>query len=368
MVESVQFAQAPAPALTVYLEDPPNAGTPRESLIRDFLTPTPLFYLRSHAPTPAVDAASYVLRVAGEVGTPLALSLPELLARFPRVEIAATLQCAGHRRLELHRLSPIPDELLWGPDAISTALWSGVRLRDVLLAAGLRAGTARHVAFEGLDEIRKGGAAFGYGGSIPVEKALGPEVLLADRMNGEPLPPVHGFPLRMVVPGYIGARSVKWLHAIRVQAEPSDNYYQAHAYKLFPPETRAETVDWSQGQMLGPLPLDAVILSPGEGEVVPAGDVPVHGYAIVGDGRGLDRVELSADGGRSWPVTAALGTGQAWTWRRWTALFPLAPGERRLLARAWDTTGQTQPSGAEATWNFKGYANNARHVVEVRVR
>jgi Oxidoreductase molybdopterin binding domain len=159
------------------------------------------------------------------------------------------VQCAGNRRQGLMEAYPIPGEMPWGAGAIGNARWTGVPLREVLLAAGVEEG-ARHVAFAGLDEIEEGWSP-NYGSSIPVEKGMGPEVLLAYEMNDEPLRPEHGFPLRAVVPGYIGARSVKWLSGIALQDAPSDNYFQAQQYKLFPPYVTGEPDDPSEGVRAG---------------------------------------------------------------------------------------------------------------------
>jgi len=174
-------------------------------------------------------------------------------------QIEATLQCAGNRRQELLPYGEIPGELLWAEEAISTARWEGVSLRAVLEAAGLGE-EAAHVEFIGLDRIE--GKAEGFGGSIPLDKAMHGEVLLADRMNGAPLPVEHGYPLRVVVPGYLGARSVKWLGQIVVRTQPSQNYYQARAYKLFPGDVSPDTVVWEEGMMLGEMPVTSVICTP----------------------------------------------------------------------------------------------------------
>jgi sulfite oxidase len=350
------------PAMSVRQEAPFNGGPPLWALASSFVTPTDLFFVRSHAGTPDVDPQRYRLAVGGLVRRPLSLSLADLAA-LPHASVRATLQCAGNRRDELLAVGPVPDELAWGADAISTAEWSGVPLSAVLAEAGVEPGAA-HVAFESLDTVERGGSRFSFGGSVPLAKALAGEVLLADRMNGEPLAPAHGFPLRVVVPGYIGARSVKWLGSVVAQAAPSDNYFQAHAYKLFPPGVTPETVDWSGGLMLGELSVTAAICAPTAGARVPAGPIAVSGYAMAGGGRTVERVDLSADGGHTW-AQAQLGEGAAWTWRLWRAEVELAPGPCELVVRAWDSAANTQPEAVRSTWNFKGYMNNAWHRVAV---
>jgi sulfite oxidase len=355
--------------LLVRQEDPFNAGPAPELLRRGFITPNELFFVRNHGAVPEVDPASWRLEIGGLVKRPLRVSLAELRL-MPRSTVTATLQCAGNRRVELTRVAPIPNELGWDTEAISTAVWGGVPLRE-LLAAAAPLPEAEHVAFTGLDETERHGVRFRFGGSIPLDKARASEVLLADEMNGAPLPPVHGAPLRAVVPGYIGARSVKWLAAVTVQERPSDNYFQAKAYRLFPAHVDAGNVDWESGMMLGELPVNSVICSPGEGETLAAGTVEVQGYAMAGGGREVARVDLSADGGRSW-TTAAIGTTAAvqpedgrWAWRLWKGRLELPAGEHEIVCRAWDSAAQTQPEHPAQVWNFKGYANNAWHRVRV---
>jgi sulfite oxidase len=353
------------PGLLVRQAEPFNGGPPPELLGRGFITPVELFFVRNHGGVPEVDAAAFRLEVDGLVERALSLSLADL-GRLPRASLTATLQCAGNRRLELMAHAPIPHELPWGAEAIGNAEWSGVPLREVLAAAGPRP-EARHAAFTGLDETERHGHRFAFGGSIPLAKALGAEVLLADAMNGRPLPPVHGAPLRAVVPGYIGARSVKWLARLTLREEPSENYFQAKAYRLFPPDFGPENVVWEEGLMLGESPVTSAILSPLAGEAVPAGRLAVRGWALAGGSRQVARVDVSADGGRSWKV-ATLGPDHAdFAWRLWEAAIDLAPGEHEIACRAWDTAAQTQPERAAEVWNFKGYANNAWHRVRTRV-
>lgn len=355
------------PAFIVQAEEPFNGNAPLEFLCQEFVTSTDLFFCRNHGNVPAVDGNSYRLTVDGMVKTPLVLGLDELKGRFPKVEVMATLQCAGNRRDELQDVAPIPNELPWGAGAISNAVWGGVRLRDVLIAAGIDR-KAKHAAFTGLDAVTRMGKTFGFGGSIPTEKALLPETLLAYEMNGQPLAPIHGFPLRTIVPGYIGARSVKWLSTITLQTEPSDNYFQQRAYKLFPPEITPENVRWEDGIMLGENSLNTVICYPAAGDKLPSGVVQVLGYAI-GDGHNLvNEVQVSSDG-KNWAGARFLTDNRdVWTWRLWEASLSLPAGENEIIARARDTAGNSQPQDTQEIWNFKGYSNNAWHRVKVQIR
>jgi len=375
----------PVTRLIVHQEEPRNSEPSLEHLTEEYLTPNDLFFVRSHAPVPEIDPETYELRVGGQVGKELRLSMEDLRSDFETVTVTATLQCAGNRRDELMDFREIPGEVPWQAGAIGNARWTGARLRDVLARAevalpgspdgGSDRGVddrPRHVAFTGLDRIEKDGEVFGFGGSVPLEKALDPNVLLAWEMNGEPLPPDHGHPLRVVVPGYIGARSVKWLGRITVQSAPSDNYYQARAYKLFPPEVGPETVDWKKGVMLGELPVQAVITEPGSGqepgsdqELAP-GPVRIRGYAVTGGDRTIERVDVSTDGGGTWTVaTLTGGDARPGTWRLWETEVDLPAGEHELVARAWDSSANTQPEEVGPIWNFKGYISNAWHRVGV---
>lgn len=344
---------------TVLESNPLNGGPQLDALIETALTPNDLFFVRNHAPAPAIDPAAYRLTVSGLVHRSLTFSLAELRAQFPAQRVTATLQCAGNRRQELLPYGEIPGELLWGEEAISTAVWEGVSLRSVLEAAGLAEGAA-YVEFIGLDTIADKATSFA--GSIPLDKALAGEVLLADRMNGAPLPPDHGYPLRVVVPGYLGARSVKWLGEIIVRATPSENYYQARAYKLFAGSVSPATVKWEEGMMLGEMPVTSVICTPRTSSPLQS-PVTVAGYALTSGGRRIVRVELSADQGRTW-IDADLQSGDSpWAWTLWRVRINLPAGEHELAVRAWDSAANTQPAEIQQVWNFKGYYNNAWHRV-----
>jgi sulfite oxidase len=245
-------------------------------------------------------------------------------------------------------------------------------LRDVLQAARPQTG-ASHVALAGLDRCTEEGEVIPFGGSVPLTKALAPEVLLADEMNGKPLPPAHGYPLRAVVPGYIGARSVKWLATITLQSQPSTNYFQARTYRLYPSRVRSEATP-EQGFSLGETPVNSAISQPVEGAVVPGPRVVARGYAVTGGTREIERVEITLDRDETFNAAKLLGGGQggAWhghagAWRLWETELELGPGPHELAVRAWDSAASTQPERADGIWNMKGYINNSWHRVQFTV-
>src|SRR3954470_19987622 len=251
--------------LIVHEPDPFNAETGLAALAAGPLTATDAFYVRNHGPIPHLDPDAWRLRVHGCVQRELNLSLATLRQALPTREEIATLQCAGNRRAGLMAIRDIPGEAPWGPGATGTATWTGVALADVLALAGPLDGAA-HVGFVGADLCPEADPAERFGGSIPLDKACRPEVLLAWGMNGNPLPPVHGAPLRVVVPGYIGERSVKWLERIEVRATPWDGYFQHVAYRLLPEDG---TPGRGAGVALGLVALNADVLSPADGDTVP---------------------------------------------------------------------------------------------------
>jgi sulfite oxidase len=352
--------------LIVHQEQPLNAEPPGDLLRQSFLTPRDLFYVRTHGSIPAVDPTSYRLLITGMVQRKRELSLDELRSMSPMHTVMATLECAGNRRDELMAVKPIPGEVPWRADVIGTAKWRGVPLREVLRAVGVEA-DARYVAFTSLDEAQFEGEQVSYGSSIALEKALSPDVILAYEMNDEPLAPEHGFPLRVIVPGYIGARSVKWLREIALQERTSTNPYQARDYKIFPPEITAKTVDWSRGKTIEDLILNAAITTPQEGEIVAAGPTRIQGYAIAGEGAPVERVELSVDGGKTWTTADIVERADPYAWCFWEITFALSPGDCQIIVRAWDASGHTQPEDVRQLWNFKGYMNNAWHSVKIHL-
>jgi sulfite oxidase len=352
--------------MLVHEVEPFNAEPTSAALVEHLLTPLDCFYSRNHGAIPVLEEARWRLAVDGLVDHALNLSLADLQRRFEHHSVTATLQCAGNRRAELATVRDIPNEALWRDGATSTAEWTGVRLADVLAAAGARA-DAGHVRFEAPDVSDLADPPQPYGGSIELAKAVRPEVLLAWAMNGEPLPAAHGAPVRVVAPGYIGARSVKWLQRITVSEQASDNYFQATAYRLLPPEADPSQAGPEDGLSLGPVALNSAILSPVHGDTVTAGATSVRGYAFAGDGRTVCRVDVSIDGGASW-CQADLGVDAGrWAWRMWRLDVELAPGDVHIVARAWDSSAALQPDDAADVWNPKGYVNNSRPHAQVRV-
>lgn len=344
--------------MVVHERQPFNAEPPPAALAGALTTPLDAFYSRNHGPVPDLDPAGWHLEVDGLVARPLRLSLEDLRDRFDEVEVTATLQCAGNRRAELIAVRDIPGETPWGPGATSTARFRGARLADVLAHAGLRS-QAAHIAFHAPDVAPSADPPQPYAGSIPLGKALAPEVLLAWTMNDAPLPRVHGAPLRAVVPGWIGARSVKWLTRVTARTAPADGYFQTTAYRLLPADADPDQAGPEDGITLGPTVLNCAILSPDDDARLPHGPVEITGYALAGEGRTVARVDVSPDAGRTWTRAGVDGAGGPWVWQHWRTTVDLPVGEAEIVARAWDCAGAVMPESAAALWNPKGYANTS---------
>jgi sulfite oxidase len=352
--------------MIVHDADPYNAEPSPGALAGQMLTPLDSFYSRNHGPVPSPDPLAWRLRVSGLVRHELEFSVAELRSQFAEQTLTVTLQCAGNQRAGLIKIRDIPGEP-WGPGATSTAEWAGASLAEVLTAAGVRDGAA-HVAFSAPDVSQLADPPQPFGGSVSLQKALAGEVLLAWAMNGQPLPPTHGAPLRVVVPGYIGARSVKWVDRITVQDQPSDNYFQATAYRLLPAGADPRAARPGDGQSLGPIAVNSAILQPDDGAVLAAGPAQISGYAVTGDDRGIACVDVSIDGGRSWRQAALGADAGPWAWRIWHTVISLPAGTTEILARARDTAGAIQPESPAQVWNPKGYVNNSWARLGVTVR
>jgi len=334
-----------------------NHGLPLEAL-RYPITPAGLHYLLIHYDIPAVDPATYRLEVDGLVRSPLSLSLDELRA-LPAVAIAATMECAGNGRALIE--PPVASQP-WVLEAVGTASWRGVPLRIVLHEAGVE-GAAVEAVFTGLDHGFEDEAEQDYQRSLSLIDTHRPEVLLAYEMNGEPLPPQHGFPLRLVVPGWYGMTSVKWLRRITLTDRPFEGYYHTSSY-------RVRTSEGDAGEPVTRMLPRSLMVPPGVPEymsrrrVVSAGACVIEGRAWSGWGE-IASVDVSADGGETWMPAEVEGSASAWAWRRWTYAWEAAPGEYELCCRTRDDAGNEQP--LEPVWNLGGYANNAVQRIAVTV-
>jgi DMSO/TMAO reductase YedYZ molybdopterin-dependent catalytic subunit len=335
-----------------------NHGTPLEAL-RYPITPVGLHYLLIHYDIPEVDPNAFRLEVDGLVERRLSLTLDDLRAR-EAVELAVTMECAGNGRAAL---TPRPLSQPWLLEAVGTARWRGVTLRSVLEEAGVLE-RAVEVLFTGLDRGVEGGIEQQFQRSLPFEEALRDEVLLAHEMNGGPLPPQHGFPLRLLVPGWYGMTSVKWLARIEVLERAFDGYQQRTSYRLRKNEEE-------EGVAVGRMLPRSLLVPPGKPEFLTrerflsSEPVRLEGRAWSGWAPVVE-VEVSTDGGTTW-AEAKLGEAESpWAWRSWTSEWrPPAPGRYELCSRARDEAGNTQP--LEPEWNLGGYANNAVQRVPVTV-
>ncbi|MBI5104133.1 MAG: sulfite oxidase [Solirubrobacterales bacterium] len=334
-----------------------NHGMPLEALRHD-LTPRGLHYLLIHYDIPAVDAAAFRLEVRGRVGRELSLSLADLRER-ERVDVPVTFECAGNGRAQL---DPRPVSQPWLVEAVGTAMWTGTPVRAVLEEAGLLE-DAVDVVFAGEDRGVEGGVPQRYERALPVAEALSGEPLLAYAMGGEPLPPQHGFPLRLVVPGWYGMTNVKWLSEIRVLDRAFDGYQHARAYRFM-------RSDDDPGAPVSRMEPRSLMVPPGVPDFmtrerfVAPGPVRLEGRAWSGWAP-VEAVEVRAGDGPWEPAALEPPLGPA-AWRRWTFDWTATPGTHVLACRARDATGRVQPD--DPPWNVKGYANNAVHRVTVTVR
>ena len=334
-----------------------NHGMPLE-LMRHDVTPLGGHYLLTHYDIPAADAGSWRLEVAGLVERPLSLSMADLRGR-PEVTSTVTLECAGNGRA---RLLPRPVSQPWLHEAVGTMTWTGTPLAPVLAEAGLR-DRAVDVVFTGADHGVEKGVEQDYARSLSVAEAMADGVLLAWGCNGVDLPPQHGFPLRLLVPGWYGMASVKWLRRIEVVAEPFDGP-QMRAYRL-----RQEPDE--EGTPVTRINPRALVVPPGFPDFLSRRRVLRPGSHLL-EGRAwsgwapVTGVEVTVDGGSSWRPAELGPPGDRWAWRRWTLPWLVdEPGRYVVAARAVDASGRSQP--AEQPWNRGGFANGTAQQVEVTV-
>lgn len=353
-----------------------NHGLPLEAMRYD-LTPAGLHYVLVHYDIPTAAADTWELTVRGRVHTPLTLDLRTLMS-FTATTQRVTMECAGNGRA---RLSPRPVSQPWLVEAVGTAEWTGVPLRALLAEAGVAADAVEAV-FTGADHGVERGVEQDYQRSLPLPVAMDsdPEVLVAYEMNGRPLPPQHGHPLRLVVPGWYGMAHVKWLRDIALTDTPFTGFQQEVAYRYRQraddPDDPGEPNDPGEpgvrsdpGEPVTRIAPRALMIPPGfpdfmsRTRVVRPGPVRLEGRAWSGHAP-VTGVEVSTDGGRSWSAAElAPPDGHAWAWRHWQASWTATPGSHVLSVRTHDAEGHTQP--LDQPWNRGGFANNVVQRVSV---
>ncbi|XP_025831817.1 probable sulfite oxidase, mitochondrial [Agrilus planipennis] len=363
-------------ALIPASEKPFNAELPPTLLVANFITPNELFYVRNHLPVPEVDPKKYELEVDVE-GTNKSIKLTvESLKKLPKHTITATIMCAGNRRSEMTEVKPVKG-LSWGVGALGNAEWSGVLLRDVLISMGIDENSNfQHVQFEGLDTdpTKKP-----YGASIPFWKAIDRkgDVLLAYEMNNEVIPRDHGFPVRVIVPGVVGARNVKWLKRIIVSNNESDSHWQQNDYKGFSPGIDWDNVDFSKSPAIQELPVTSAICVPSPNQTVTVrdGHITAYGYAWSGGGKKIIRVDVTIDKGDTWHVADIIQQDSAeppqhWGWSLWTVQVPVSKNakEVEIWVKAVDSSYNTQPESFKNIWNLRGVLSNAYHKVPIKLQ
>jgi len=337
-------------------QDPLNAETSVQSLIGGVAMPTAAFYVRNHFQMPVLDPTTWRLRVGGLVQRPIVLGLRDLLAMPSRTEVV-TLECAGNGR---SFLNPKVDGEQWRLGAVSTAEWTGVPLVDLLERAGIGS-TGAELVFRGADSgtVKGRSETTSFERSLKLDQARESEAILAYAMNGEPLPLRHGFPLRLIVPGWYGVASVKWLTEIEVVDRPFGGYFQTERY-VYESERDGRLIK-------EPVTLQrvrALITEPQPDQPMEPGNLVIRGLAWSGAAP-IARVDVSLGGG-PWQEARLLTEGTPHHWRRWELIIQLGqPGPTTIRARATDVAGRTQPEKPE--WNRLGYGSNAIQVVPIRL-
>ncbi|MBI1894470.1 MAG: sulfite oxidase [Candidatus Rokubacteria bacterium] len=352
------LAQQPSPApfpgkekLIVRSPRPINLETPLRELTSE-ITPNELFFVRTNYDASEIDPAQYVLKVDGEVDSPLALRLDDL-RRMEQVTHTITLECAGNGR-GFHR--PPASGIQWERGAVGNAVWKGVRLADVLRLAKLR-GTARHVVPRGNDTLPTPQVP-PFIRSHPIAKALDPHTMIALEMNGKPVPHLHGGPARLIVPGWVGSASIKWLTQITLADKEWSGPFMQRSYR----SPRVD--DPSQTYSLQSLECKSVIVTPLDGAPVAAGPSKVAGFAWAGEGT-IVAVDVSTDGGQSWRSATLTGQEHRYAWRRWEYAWEAKSGQQTIMARASDSLGRYQPAARPR--DPQGYRWNVIHAVRVNV-
>ncbi|KAK9272987.1 hypothetical protein L1049_003368 [Liquidambar formosana] len=379
------YSQEPPrhPSLRINAKEPFNAEPPRPALISSYVTPIDLFYKRNHGPIPIVDDIErYCVTICGLIENSKQLYMHDIW-KLPKYNVTATLQCAGNRRTAMSKARTVKG-VGWDVAALGNAVWGGAKLADVLELVGIPKLTSttksggKHVEFVSIDKCKEenGGP---YKGSIPLSQATNPaaDVLLAYEMNGETLNRDHGYPLRVIVPGVIGARSVKWLDSINLIKEECQGFFMQKDYKMFPPSVNWDNIDWSTRKPLMDFPVQCAICSLEDVNVAKHGKVTISGYAVSGGGRGIERVDVSVDGGKTWmeasryqkagiPYIADDISSDKWAWVFFEVTVDI-PHSAEIVAKAVDSAANIQPENVEVIWNLRGVLNTSWHRVQVRL-
>ncbi|CAF1105414.1 unnamed protein product [Adineta ricciae] len=367
-------------------EKPFNAETKPTVLVSSFLTPIEKFYVRNHMHVPFVNINEFKLEI-GDGTSAYTLSYDDLKDKYQSHTVTSALQCAGNRRAAMNNdAQGSVQGTPWYVGAIGNARWTGVKLRDVLESFGLL-NEGRHVQFVGLDCDTSQRC---YGASIPMEKALSDDVLIAYEMNDETLTSDHGYPLRIVVPGTVGARSVKWVNRIIVSNEESDSHWQKADYKVLPPSIKQpQQVDYDRVPAIQESNVQSAICYPASTEdgnkvkilsVKPTGEdtknqtLSIKGYAVGGGGRQVQNVQISLDHGKTWLQADLEQLAQpymrAWAWTLWSTHIPLKdlPSEPfDIVCRAMDIHSNSQPDSPLGIWNVRGVMNNSWHKITLKI-
>lgn len=337
-------------SMIVHNDRPEDLESP-VAYLNEWLTPVDAFFVRQHLPRPAVEEAGFKLALTGRVGKEMNVTLSQL-RQLPQYTVPAVLECTGSGRAFF---SPRVPGVQWGRGAIGNAEWTGPRLSDVLKLAGADLNAA-YVTSNGADNGLVKTPDFIR--SLPMKKALDPATLLARKMNGEPLPALHGFPLRLIVPGWDGTSWVKWVNYLSVDQTPNAGFFMNPGYR-FPkhPGPPGVAVDPSDLEVIESMPVKSYITGHSDGAKVSLKAVALRGVAWAGDKR-IAKVDVSTDSGLTWKTAQLTGKDLPFTWRLWVLEWnPPRPGYYTVLSRATDTEGRTQPF--VPTWNPSGYLFNA---------
>ena len=330
---------------------PINLETPIRELTA-YRTPHEAFYVRNNYDVPTIDPAQWSLHIEGDVEQPLLLRADDL-RKLPTITHDVVLECAGNGRA-FHR--PRASGIQWEYGAVGNARWTGVRLADVLTLAKVRS-SGLHVAFDGADSAPTPQAP-DFIRSVPIWKALERHTMIALEMNDKPIPLLHGGPVRVIVPGFIGSASIKWLQRIIVMAAEFDGPFMKRSYRA----PRAD--DDTQTYSLQSLEVKSLIVGPLEGTKLPPGRTIVWGWAWSGEGE-LTGIDVSTDGGQSWKPGQFTGSWDRYAWRKWEYEWTASAGPHTLMARATDSLGRIQPPSRAS--NPLGYRWNVVHAIKVEV-